>query len=438
MLTPVLTGLRVAVVAVGDELLLGDVINGNLGWLGRALADAGVPVIRGFEVGDAVDEIVAVLRTALAVADAVVVTGGLGPTSDDRTRDALAQVAGVGLHRDAELERGVATWYARRGQKAPPNVWVQADVPDGARSIANPVGTAPGIALEIDGRAVYAVPGVPAELHGMVTATIGPELRARAGSPPPLVTRQLRVAILGESLVAQRLVPLEADLAELARLGGHGGGVQLSYLASPGEVRVRFTGVEVDALDRLRDRAEELLGDVVSGRDSETLPATVLRLLTASGTTLAVAESLTGGALASALVDIPGSSEAFRGGVVAYATELKAELLGVDPGLLAAGGPVQSEVAVAMAGGVRDRLAATYGLATTGVAGPDAVDHVPPGTAYVAVTGPCGLERAVKLELPGGRDRVRRLVVIHALDGTSAASSGGITVPGTMPIEGGM
>ncbi len=411
--TAVLTAVRVAVVAVGDELLLGDVINGNLGWLGRALADAGVPVIRGFEVGDAVHEIVAVLRTALEVADAVVVTGGLGPTSDDRTRDALAQVAGVGLHRDAELQRGVAAWYAGRGREAPLNVWVQADVPDGARSIANPVGTAPGIALEIDGRAVYAVPGVPAELHGMVTSTIAPELRARAGSPPPLVTRQLRVAILGESLVAERLAPLEADLGEP---GGQGGGVQLSYLASPGEVRVRFTGLEVDTLDRLRDRAEELLGDVVSGRDSETLPATVLRLLTASGATVAVAESLTGGALASALVDVPGSSEAFRGGVVAYATELKAELLGVDPALLAAGGPVQSEVAVAMARGVRGRLAATYGLATTGVAGPNAVDGVPAGTAYVAVSGPGGLERAVRLELPGGRDRVRRLVVIHALD----------------------
>jgi nicotinamide-nucleotide amidase len=398
---------RVAVVAVGDELLLGDVINGNLGWLGRTLADAGVPVVRGFEVGDAVEEIVAVLREALAVADAVVVTGGLGPTSDDRTRDAIAQVAGVALRRDSELERGVAAWYAGHGREAPPNVWVQADVPEGARSIANPTGTAPGIAIEIDGRPVYAVPGVPSELHGMVHSTVAPELRDRAGSPAPLVTRQLRVAVLGESLVAQRLVPLEAGMPD---------GVQLSYLASPGEVRVRFTGVDVPALDLLRDRAEELLGDVVSGRDAEALPATVLRLLAEREATVAVAESLTGGALASALVDVPGSSVAFRGGVIAYATELKAVLLDVDAGLLAAGGPVQAEVAVAMARGVRERLGADYGLATTGVAGPDDVDGVPAGTAYVAVSGPAGVERSVALAIPGGRDRVRRLVVVHALD----------------------
>ena len=145
--------MRLAVVAVGDELLLGDVINGNLAWLGRALADAGLPVVRGYEVGDGVEAIVSTLRTAMSEADAVVVTGGLGPTSDDRTRAAIAEVAGVPLSRDPALEQVIARWYAAVDREPPDNVWVQADVPLGARSVRNPTGTAPGLALEIAGRA---------------------------------------------------------------------------------------------------------------------------------------------------------------------------------------------------------------------------------------------------------------------------------------------
>jgi nicotinamide-nucleotide amidase len=400
-----------AVVAVGDELLLGDVVNGNLAWLGRVLADAGVPVVAGFEVGDAVADIVGALRTASAAVGpdgAVVLTGGLGPTSDDRTRQALADAAGVRLVRHEDLAAGIARWYDDRGRDAPAAVFVQAQLPAGATAIENRRGTAPGIAMEIDGRAVYAVPGVPAELRGMVDSVVVPELRARAGAPPPLVTRQLRVAMLGESLVAARLEPLEAVLPV---------GVALSYLASLGEVRVRFSGTEVALLDQVAERAAALLGDAVSGRDGETLPATVLRMLTEQGATVAVAESLTGGALAAALVDIPGSSSAFVGGVVAYATTLKTSLLGVDHALLAAGGPVQAEVALAMARGVRSRLGATYGLATTGVAGPEPVDGVPAGTAYVAVAGPvAGDDQAVLVQLPGGRDRVRSMVVVQVLD----------------------
>ncbi len=398
--------MRVAVVAVGDELLLGDVINGNLAWLGRTLADGGTPVVRGYEVGDDVAAMVVVLREALTDADAVVVTGGLGPTSDDRTRAALAELAGVELRRDPALVEVIGAWFTDAGRQAPDNVWVQADVPVGARPIDNPSGTAPGLAMEIEGRLVYAVPGVPAELYGMVTGTVLPELRARAGQPAALVTRQLRVAVVGESAVAATLAPVEAGLAD---------GVTLAYLASPGEVRVRFSGTDVAALDATAEQAASLLGADVSGRDGETLPMTVLRLLTEDGLTVAVAESLTGGGLASALVDVPGASAAFRGGVVAYATELKTSLLGVDAGLLARGGAVQPEVAVAMAEGVRSRLGATYGVGTTGVAGPDPQDGAGPGVVHVAVAGPQGL-RTLALDLRGGRERVRRVAVVHALD----------------------
>ena len=396
--------MRVAVVAVGDELLLGDIVNGNLAWTGRTLADAGLDVVRGFEVGDDVDAMVDVLRTALASAEAVIVTGGLGPTSDDRTRAALAALAGVPLHPDPELLAGLERWYLERGRTKPATVDVQADRPQGARALANPVGTAPGLALQVGDRWVFAVPGVPAEMRPMVTDEIVPQLRLAAGAPPALVTLQLRVAVVGESLVAQRLQPVEAELPA---------GVRMAYLASPGEVRVRFTGTGTPRLAQVRDRARELLGAAVSGEGEETLAASVLRALVERSATLAVAESLTGGRILSTLVDVPGASAALLGGVVAYATDLKAALVGVPTDLLARSGAVHPDVAVAMAAGVRERTGATWGLASTGVAGPDPQDGLPPGTTFVAVE-PGGPVR--NLALRGDRGTVRHLTTVHALD----------------------
>jgi nicotinamide-nucleotide amidase len=399
---------RVAVVAVGDELLLGDVVNRNLSWLGGAFAAAGLDVVRGFEVGDDVPAMLDVLRSALQVADAVVVTGGLGPTSDDRTRQAVAALAGVGLRRDPELVAGLQRWYADRGRVMPPGVAVQGDRPEGARTVPNAAGTAPGLVIEVGGRPVYCVPGVPAELAAMVAAVVVPELRARAGLPVAVRTEQLRVAVVGESAVAQRLEPVAADLPD---------GVRMSYLASLGEVRVRFTGTDPDLLGQVRDRAAALLGNAVSGRDQETLAATVLRLLVEGSTTVAVAESLTGGLLVSALVDVPGSSAALRGGVVAYASQLKTELLDVPADLLDLRGAVDPQVALLMAQGVRARLGTGWGIAATGVAGPDAQDGHAPGTVFVAVAGerdPDGT--VVGLALRGDRPIVRALSVVNALD----------------------
>jgi len=366
---------RVAVVAIGDELLLGDVVNSNLARLGRALAAAGLDVVRGYEVGDGVEEIVDGLRSALRVADAVVVCGGLGPTSDDRTADALAVLAGPGA--------------------APP------------LQLPNRVGSAAGLLVEVAGRPVCAVPGVPAELVAMVDAVVVPLLGERAGPRRPLLTRQLRVAVLGESEVARRLTAVEQAVPP---------DVRLAYLASPGEVLVRFTGRDAVVLADLAGRAADLLGDVVSGTDAETLPATVLRLLRAGGATVAVAESLTGGRVTAALVDIPGASTALVGGLVAYASAVKRDLLGVDAALLAEGGAVQPEVAAAMARGVRQRLGTTYGVATTGVAGPDPQDGQPPGSAHVAVAGPDGLLRVDSPALRGDRERIRTLAGVRALD----------------------
>ena len=398
--------MRVAILAVGDELLLGDVLNSNAAWLGRQCADAGLEVVASAAVGDDPQQIVRALDVLLADTDAVLCSGGLGPTSDDRTRDALAAWSGSPLVRDgAQVER-LDAWYSARGRTPSEAVYAQADRPAAAEALANEVGSAPGLWVERAGAVVCALPGPPRELQPMALEHVIPRLHALAGDPPPLLTRQLRVAIVPESAVAEALAPVEASLPA---------GVRLSYLAGPGEVRVRLLGVDRAAVDAVADQARGLLGDAVHGEGDRLLAESVLDALREHGSTVAVAESLTGGALCSALVDVPGASDVLRGSVTAYATGLKAELLGVDAGLLAQVGPVHPEVAAAMASGVRERLGADWGVATTGVAGPDPQDGHPPGAVHVAVAGPHGI-RVRSLVVRGARPLVRQLAAMHALE----------------------
>jgi nicotinamide-nucleotide amidase len=410
-------------VAVGDELLLGDVADTNTAAIAARLTDTGPPLTRATIVGDRVEEIRAAVAEAVRRRPrAVIVTGGLGPTSDDRTREALAGLAGVPLRRDAGLERGLTEWYAGRARALPASARQQADVPDGARVLPNRTGSAPGLVLDVDGVPVYCLPGVPSELRAMAEETVLPEL----ADPARLLTvRSLRVPLLGESAVADLLAGWDAELPS---------DVSLGYLAEPGSVRVRLSAAGPGAAARLApyvDSARRLLGDAVGSLDDETLEAAVLRRLRAAGATVAVAESLTGGGIGVALTGVPGASDVFRGGIVAYATALKAQLCGVDPDLLAAAGPVDPRVAAAMADGVRERLAATYGVAATGVAGPDPQDGRTPGTVHVAVAASDGV-RIASPHLPGDRDQVRRLSVVAALDllrrvldGTAAPSPSG-------------
>ncbi|MCU1692070.1 MAG: Competence-inducible (CinA-like) protein [Frankiales bacterium] len=391
-----------AVLAVGDELLLGDIVNSNAAWLGEQLAAVGVQVVHSAMVGDDVDRLARALRRALEDADVVVVTGGLGPTVDDLTRDAVALVAGVEQDRRPEIEAQLRQKFAAFGYDMPEAVLRQADVPRGARVLDNPVGTAPGLRLEVGGKLVLAVPGPPHEMRA-VAASVLPELAALSGTV--LHTRQLHCAGTGESQVAERV---EAVVAVPA-------GVQLAYLAGGGVVRVRFTGSDDAALVPLAEAAAAALGDDVWGRDGDTLPGVVHRLLRARGETVAVAESLTGGLLGAALSSEPGSSEGFVGGVLVYATALKATLAGVPEQLLAEHGAVSPQTAEALADGVRQRTGATYGVALTGVAGPDPQEGHPPGTLHVGVAGPAGV-RVRSVRLPGDRERVRALAVTTALD----------------------
>ncbi len=403
--------MRVRVVAVGDELVLGDVVDTNSSWLARRLVDAGLTPAGSCTEPDDLDAICAAIRTAALPGDVVVVTGGLGPTSDDLTHEALAGVAGVPLRRDESVLAAIRQWYASRGREVTPTSARQADLPLGATVLPNDAGVAPGLRLELDGAVVYAVPGVPSEMRHVTERHIVPELSAHAR---PLRRAVLRVALLGEPDVAARLAPLEARLP---------GSVRVAYLASPGEVLVKLSSRDEDVTP-YAECARDLLGDVVSGEGDETLAETVLKILRTRGETVAVAESLTGGLVGAALTDVPGASSVVRGGVVAYATAVKATVLGVEDAVLHTHGAVSPQVARAMASGVRSMCGATYGVATTGVAGPQPQDGKPVGTVHVAVCGPAGARVASPL-LRGDRTWIRALTVAHALDLLRRTAGGG-------------
>jgi nicotinamide-nucleotide amidase len=405
---------RCEIIGVGTELLLGQIVNTNAAWIGQRLADVGWDVLRHTAVGDNTERIAGTIREALGRADAVIVTGGLGPTQDDVTREALAAVAGVPLRRQPDLEQWLRERFARMGVRRMAEMNLrQADVPEGARVIDNPRGTAPGLIVEIDGKPTYAVPGVPREMEGMLERVVLPDLAARAGEGRAIVSMTLRTVGVGESRLAERLTPLWEEAGS--------GEVTLAYLASPGEVRVRLTAVGAtrdEALAEiapLESRVREELGDIVYGADDETLEAVVGRLLRERGLSLATAESLTGGLLGGRVTGIAGASDYYLGGVVAYATDAKAAQLGVDPDLLAADGPVSERVAAAMAAGARAAFGADLGLAATGVAGPTEQSGRRVGTLCLAVADAAGAATRT-LTAPGDRTQVRLWTCSVALD----------------------
>lgn len=404
----------VAVVLVGDELLLGTVADTNGAWLARTCAAHGLRVVSVQVVPDEVDRIAEVVHGVVGRVGTVVLSGGIGPTSDDLTREALARVCGCDLVTDDEAVRAIQAWFAGHGRDVPASAWRMAQRPACASLLLNPSGSAPGVSLERQGTWVVALPGVPSELRTMVDQLVLPQALARAGSPAPTVSTSLEVALLGESAVAARLAGLEAAVRDDAS-------VDVAFLARPAHVSVRLS-VRGESVEGSRHRLEALvalaraaLGADLVGLDGATGAAVVLATLAQRQQTLACAESLTGGRVCADLTAVPGASAVLRGAVVTYATDLKHTLADVAPDLLEAHGPVDARVARAMARGVRDRLTADWGVATTGVAGPDAVGHHPPGEVYVAVSGP-GADRVRSLRLPGDRERVRRLTAAHAVD----------------------
>ncbi len=409
--------MRVEVVAVGTELLLGQIVDTNAQWLGEHLAANGLSSHFHQHVGDNHDRIVLALRTALARADAVIVCGGLGPTQDDITREAMASVMNVPLERDESLVGAVREFFTRRGRAMPENNLRQADVPRGATVIPQTRGTAPGLVCPVGLKVAYLVPGVPDEMADMFERAVLPDLLERqraAGERAVIASRVLRTWGSSESALAEALAgrfqALETD-----------GRVTIAFLASGIEgIKVRLTarGAHATEAGVLLDREEgrvraviaERLGDIVFGVDEESMEVAVATRLRAAGLTLAVAESLTGGLIASRLVNVAGASRWFVGGVVSYASRVKFDLLGVPEGPV-----VSAEAAGAMARGVVATLASDVGLAVTGVAGPEPQDGEAPGTVFV---GLCldGEVTATRLHLAGDRTRVRNYTAISALD----------------------
>ena len=408
--------MRCEVVAVGTELLLGQIVDTNSSWIGEQLALAGIDSHFQTKVGDNLDRIVSVLRLALDRSDAVIVCGGLGPTQDDITRNALAVVMGVELKRDPALVDLIRAMFESRGRPMPENNLLQADVPEGASVIEQRRGTAPGLVCPMDGgdggggKVIYAVPGVPHEMTEMMERVILDDLSRRAGHTATILSRTLRTWGDSESAIAERLADRISELDER-------GNPTIAFLASGIEglkVRITAKGSDEPSCRELLGKEErvvrDLLGDIVFGVDDETMEVAVGALLAAQDLSLALAESLTGGMIGSRLTAAPGASAWFRGSVVAYSSEVKFEVLDVRRGPV-----VGADAAEAMAMGARRLLGADVGLAVTGVAGPADQDGEKPGTVFVGLSLDSTPE-SIRLRLPGDRLRVREFATISALD----------------------
>jgi nicotinamide-nucleotide amidase len=368
------------ILTVGTEILLGDLVDTNSAYLSARLAALGVSVYRHTTVGDNAKRIAAALREAASRADLVITTGGLGPTSDDLTNQCLGEAAGREMVEYPEARRHVDEMFRRFGREPTPSNYKQAIFPDGSKLIPNPVGTAMGAMLELDGALVATFPGVPGEMRRMFEDTLEPLIRER--SEGAIVSRTLWFTGIGESALAEQVQDL-LDASEPT----------VAPLAGQGKVRLRVTS-RADTLEEAEKKinpvADEILarlGEYYFGEDDETLEGALGKLLKERGATLALAESCTGGLLAKRLTDGAGASAYFVEGLVTYSNESKERLLGVPKDLLVEHGAVSEPVAGAMAEGVRKVAGTDYGLSVTGVAGPDGgSEEKPVGLVFVGVS----------------------------------------------------
>jgi nicotinamide-nucleotide amidase len=403
---------RAEILTIGTEILLGDLVDTNTAWLSTNLARLGVGIYRHTTVGDNKKRIVCAMEDAASRADLVITTGGLGPTSDDMTNECLAELAGLPMVEYAEARAHVDEMFRRFGRTPTPSNYSQALFPEGAKLIPNPLGTAPGALLEVNGTLFATLPGVPSEMRGMFEETLAPLIKSRTDGS--IVSRTLWFAGIGESAVAERVQEfLDASDPTVAPLAGMG------------KVRLRITTRAAnpeEAEKKIQPVADEILarlGEYHFGVDDETLESAVARLLTGRNATISLAESCTGGLLAKRLTDLPGSSAYFKEGLVTYSNESKERLLGVPAEMIEEHGAVSEPVAKKMADGVR-RLAGTdYALSVTGVAGPDGGTREKfVGLVWVGLSSKEGVE-AHRLDLSAwarSRDSIRERSANAAFD----------------------
>lgn len=394
--------MKAIVLSVGDELVLGQTVDTNSAWISQQLAAVGVDIHSHATVGDAQADIEAAMRTAIATADAVVVSGGIGPTADDVTRQALAAVMNVPLEINDAWLNHILQWFAKLGRPMPDTNRVQAMIPRGATMIFNHHGTASGVAATVGKVRVFLMPGVPKEMKKMFERDVLPVL-ATEGGGSAIVQRMVHTFGGGESTIAERL-------GELMKRGRN---PSVGTTVAGGVVSVRINSRFASPEEATREADATLglvrtaLGDFIYGEDGGSIPAALMMLLKANSATVATAESCTGGLLAKYLTDLPGSSAYFDRSWVTYSNAAKTEMLGVPADLITSHGAVSEPVAIAMASGARERAKATYALAISGIAGPDGGSEAKPvGTVCIALASPRGV--AVRTFLfPGDREMIR-------------------------------
>lgn len=465
--------MRVELITVGTELLLGQIVNTNATVMAEHLASYGIECHFAQTVGDNHDRMVLALRTALARSDAAIVCGGLGPTQDDITREAVAEVMNKPLVQNPDVKRYIENLFSSKGINMPPINLRQADVPIGASIIPQIDGTAPGLICPMGRKVIYVLPGVPREMKDMLLRAVIPDLLERIkanGETVVMQSRVLRTWGMAESALAQKLSPLidlldkdpsatTQSLTAQPSSTVHQSTAQpsstapssakspqpsteptsakstqpsteptpaksqqpratIAFLASGIEgIKVRITAtaanheIATQLLDRVEDKVRSIVDKAVFGIDDDTMESVIASLLTRHSLTIALAESLTGGLATSRLVDVPGASKWLNGGMTSYATSVKQELLSLTPGPV-----VSRDAAISMAIHVADLFGADIGLSFTGVAGPDTQDNQPVGRVYIGLSMPGIDPEAIELNLPGDRSLIRQLAVISGLD----------------------
>jgi nicotinamide-nucleotide amidase len=374
-----------SIIAIGSEMLGPIRVDTNSLKITAALEQFGVPVVRKSIVGDSQADLVQEIRTAAARSEIVITTGGLGPTEDDLTREALAAAFGLEMDVDVSIIETIQARFAARGWTMPEVNKRQANFFRGQTTLKNERGTAPGFHLQVEGKQVWVFPGVPHELEWMLATYLRPWLEERSGGRARY-RRVLKIAGLTESGVEEKLAPYYAS---------HSGEL-VTILASGGQIEIHLhgDGAESEAKQLMATREQEIaeiFGERLFGYDDDTLESVVGELLRTRTQTLATAESCTGGLLGSRITDIPGSSAYYLGGVVCYTAAAKTDLVGVDPALIREHGEVSEPVAIALANGIRERFGATWGVGITGIAGPGGgTETKPVGTIHLVVAGPNG------------------------------------------------
>lgn len=404
--------MHIHILTVGDEILIGQIIDTNSAWMGQQLNLMGAQIDKIITVGDSFEDIVRELKRSEAEADVILITGGLGPTKDDMTKNALANYLGVRMVFHEPSWQRMQRFFQRLGRTPTPAHKDQCFMPDGATILYNKMGTAPGMWFEAAGKIIVSMPGVPYEMKYLMEHEVMPRLRKKfPGSP--IAHRTLLTVGEGESRIAEKLADFEAQLPDY---------IKLAYLPNLGRVRLRLTGrgteqKQLEAeLDWYLDQMHDLLSDLVFGRENQKLEAVIGDQLRQQGLRLGTAESCTGGYIAHLITSIPGSSDYFAGSVVSYSNTLKERILGVSPQTLAEHGAVSAATVSEMAKGALTTLGVDLALSVSGIAGPGGgSDQKPVGTVWMAVADQQRVE-AVKLQ--AGKDRLKNIqyASVHALN----------------------